>query len=158
MSSVVRSQLGDVHQVSSLLEETLKVDGRAETHGIKIILSKSPLDDSDPGYQHPEAKGFFTQPQRKRKIPERKKTAKKRITDENDSSQKKVTESNKENNDVSQPAKKKKYRKKLSDETTSDAKVESNSKVELKAVADSETKPKESKRERSFKRAAEEKD
>jgi hypothetical protein len=58
MASVVRNMVGDVHQVSSLLEHTFNDDGR-ETHGVKIILSKAPLDESAPGYQLPEAKGFW---------------------------------------------------------------------------------------------------
>lgn len=81
MSSVVRNKVGDVHQVLSLLEHTFKDDGR-ETHGVKIELSKTPLDDSAPGYQLPEAKGFWVQPRRQRVVTVKTKTTEKEKTTE----------------------------------------------------------------------------
>ncbi len=78
MSSVVRNKVGDVHQVSSLLEHTFKDDGR-ETHGVKIVLSKAPLDESAPGYQLPEAKGFWIQPRKQREVSAKQKTSEKKV-------------------------------------------------------------------------------
>ncbi len=78
MASVVRNKVGDVHQVSSLLEHTFKDDAR-ETHGVKIVLSKAPLDESAPGYQLPEAKGFWVQPRRQRDTSEKKQVTEKKV-------------------------------------------------------------------------------
>ena len=78
MSSVVRNKVGDVHQVSSLLESTLKDDGR-ETHGVKIVLSKATLDESAPGYQLPEAKGFWVQPRRQKVVAEKEKSSETKV-------------------------------------------------------------------------------
>lgn len=58
MATVARNKVGDVHQVTSLLELQDEKTER-ETSGVKIVLSKSGLDDSDIGYQLPEAKGFW---------------------------------------------------------------------------------------------------
>ena len=65
LATVVRSKVGDVHQITSLHELSSKDDGR-ETHGVKIVLSKAGLNESDPGYQIPEAKGFWAQTRRKK--------------------------------------------------------------------------------------------
>ena len=78
MSSVVRNKVGDVHQVSSLLEHTFKDDGR-ETHGVKIVLSKAPLDETAPGYQLPEAKGFWVQPRRQKVSAEKQKSTERKV-------------------------------------------------------------------------------
>lgn len=43
IASVVRNKVGDVHQVTSLLEQTFKDDDRV-THGVKLVLSKAGLD------------------------------------------------------------------------------------------------------------------
>ena len=43
MASIARNKVGDVHQITSLLEQTFKDDGR-ETHGVKLVLSKTGLD------------------------------------------------------------------------------------------------------------------
>jgi len=67
LASIARNKVGDVHQITSLHELASKDDGR-ETSGVKIVLSKTALNESDPGYQSPEAKGFWSQT-RKRKEP-----------------------------------------------------------------------------------------
>ena len=56
MSCVVRSRIGDLHQVTTLHE--LK-DGQRETHGIEILISKNSLDQDSVGYQAPEPQGFY---------------------------------------------------------------------------------------------------
>ena len=63
LASVARNKVGDVHQITSLHELTSKDDGR-ETHGVKIVLSKAGLNETDLGYQSPEAKGFWAQARR----------------------------------------------------------------------------------------------
>ena len=65
MALIARDRLGNVHQVNSLLivQENAK-DGEAEesqartSAGIQIILSKSPLDSQDVGYEKPKPKGL----------------------------------------------------------------------------------------------------
>ena len=78
---ISRDRLGNIYQVNSLLvvqegplssssaaaTNTSKVDGDEQTtrvrttSGIQIILSKSPLDDSEVGYEKPMPKGFVQQ-------------------------------------------------------------------------------------------------
>jgi len=65
---IVRDRLGNIHQVNSLLvvQETKEGEksGADETQqtrtssGIQIILSKSPLNKSEVGYEKPKPKGF----------------------------------------------------------------------------------------------------
>jgi hypothetical protein len=61
-----------------LLEHTFKDDGR-ETHGVKIVLSKAPLDETAPGYQLPEAKGFWVQPRRQKVSAEKQKSTERKV-------------------------------------------------------------------------------
>ena len=66
---IVRDRLGNIYQVNSLLvvqetKEADKSDGDdaapqvRSTSGIQIILSKSPLDKNQVGYEKPKPKGF----------------------------------------------------------------------------------------------------
>ena len=77
---IVRDRLGNIHQVNSLLvvQETKEGEksGQAgdettsqvrSTSGIQIILSKSPLDKNDVGYEKPKPKGFAMQNRQRRK-------------------------------------------------------------------------------------------
>lgn len=69
LSSIARDRLGNVHQVNSLLvveegaTDSKVADGSSAektrtTSGIQIILSRTPLDASDVGYQKPKPKGY----------------------------------------------------------------------------------------------------
>jgi len=49
VATIARNKVGDVHQITSLHELTSKDEGR-ETNGVKIVLSKGSLDESNPGY------------------------------------------------------------------------------------------------------------
>ena len=76
---IVRDRLGNIYQVNSLLvvQETKDADkGEAgadataqvrSTSGIQIILSKSPLDKNQVGYEKPKPKGFAQQGRLRRK-------------------------------------------------------------------------------------------
>jgi len=77
---IVRDRLGNIHQVNSLLvvQETRDADKSAlgaddttaqvrSTSGIQIILSRSPLDRSEVGYEKPKPKGFANQGRQRRR-------------------------------------------------------------------------------------------
>ena len=64
---ITRDRLGNVYQLNSLLviqEGANPADGEdakvRTTSGIQIILSKSPLDTENVGYEKPKPKGFAT--------------------------------------------------------------------------------------------------
>jgi DNA-binding protein len=58
IASIVRDRVGDVHLVNSFTEVEDKKRPDFKVTGISIVLTtKSDLESSDIGYQHPEAQG-----------------------------------------------------------------------------------------------------